>query len=87
MRETLRERITENIYGADWQLKYLRNEIRNADYYIKQNKKIIEQTKKKYPKDWKHRVSMWECENKNFQNQKLENIKHMKRWQKLKKVV
>ena len=81
MKETLGERIKEKIFGgAKGEVRYYRTEAKNADLFIRENQRIIEAFKKKYPKDWKKRIGGYGFDLKYFKKTKQDALKSLKRW-------
>jgi hypothetical protein len=88
VKPTIGERITARIGGgAGWQLQYHKQEAKNADYYLKQTRMVIEAIKRKHPHDWKKRVGGYDSELAYYRDIKASEAKNIKRWEKLKKVL
>lgn len=85
MHESLGEKLIESFSGAKWEKQYYKNDVRDADIYIRENTRIINTFKKKYPNDWKKRVGGYVFDLKYFKKQKNEGLAHIKRWEAIQK--
>lgn len=80
----LKERFAKAVYGADWEIKFRKMEIRNADHYIKENKNMIRKLKKKLPyRKWLGESRPYRRDIEFFEGQKKENKEKLRRWQKI----
>lgn len=85
---TIGERLAAKIEGgADWELRYHKQEAKNTDYYIRQTKRIIDAIKKKYPHEWKKKIGGYDFQLAYYKDIKASEAKNIKRWEKLKKVL
>jgi hypothetical protein len=85
MKETFGEKFNEKIFGINWEIRFLKSEIKNADYYMNEARKEIVAVKKKYPNDWRKRIGGWKFEIRRFRDSKAEDLKSLARWEKIKK--
>jgi hypothetical protein len=79
MRETFVEKLGEKVYGIKWEMNFLKDEIRNADHYIRETNMTIEATKKQHPRDWQKRIKGWKADLAYYRGIKAGSTKGIKR--------
>lgn len=85
MHETFSEKVVGKVCGSPWEIKFYKEEAKNAKYYIGQNKRIIQAFRKKYPNDWKKRIAGFKHDMEFFNEQKKDSEKKIKRWEAIQK--
>lgn len=80
-----KERIAKAVYGADWEIKYSKMQIRDSDYYIKQNKGMIRKLKRKFPyRKWLGEARPYRRDIEFYTNQKRQSEKKLRQWERVK---
>jgi hypothetical protein len=86
MHETFGERVTEKVYGgAPWEVKFYKDEAKNAIRYLKYDKRMIEAFKRKYPHDWKKRIGGYVYDIRFYKNQEKSSKAKIRRWEAIQK--
>jgi hypothetical protein len=86
MHETFGERVTEKFYGgAPWEVKFYKDEAKDAIRYLKYDKRMINAFKKKYPHDWKKRIGGYKYDIQFYKKQKKESEMKAKHWEEIQK--
>jgi len=79
-----KEKIAKAFYGADWEIKFRKMEIRNSNIYINENKRMIRRLKAKLPyRKWLGEARPYKREVEFYEGQKKDSENKLKKWMRI----